>query len=129
MRYAFAIFAAVLVAAAAVPAAAHTLVYTATLNGANENPVNGSLGTGFFTITLDLDLVTMNIDGSYTGLGSNVTAAHIHCSLFRNGGNAFLDAGRPQLRDFLKETDGIDNEAVADDRADMGLQNACWQKG
>src|SRR5262245_7473449 len=72
-------FAAVLLATAALPAAAHTLVYTASLSGANENPVNGSLGTGFFTITLDLDLVTMTVDGSFAGLGGDVAAAHIHC--------------------------------------------------
>ena len=80
MKRASMVFAAILLSVGvAGTAAAHTLVYTATLNGANENPVNGSLGTGFFTITLDLDLVTMNIDGSFTGLGSNVAAAHIHC--------------------------------------------------
>jgi hypothetical protein len=70
-----------LFAAAAAPAGAHSLVYTATLSGANENPVNGSLGTGFFTITFDLDLVNMTVDGSFTGLGSNTTAAHIHCCI------------------------------------------------
>jgi hypothetical protein len=79
MKNVFGIFAAVLLAAAAGPAGAHTLVYTASLAGPNENPANGSLGTGFFTVTLDLDLVTMSIDGSFTGLGSNDTAAHIHC--------------------------------------------------
>jgi hypothetical protein len=79
MKHVLAIFAAVLFAAGAAPAGAHSLVYTATLSGANENPVNGSLGTGFFTITFDLDLVNMTVDGSFTGLGSNDTAAHIHC--------------------------------------------------
>ena len=79
MKHVLAIFAAILLAAAAAPASANTLVYTATLSGANENPVNGSLGTGFFTITIDLDLVTMTVDGSFTGLGSTDTAAHIHC--------------------------------------------------
>jgi hypothetical protein len=81
MKQVFGIFAALLFAAAAAPAAAHTLVYTASLSGANENPVNGSLGTGFFTITFDLDLVNMTVDGSFAGLGSGATAAHIHCCI------------------------------------------------
>jgi hypothetical protein len=79
MKLICAIFAAVLVSAATLPAAAHSIVYTATLSGANENPVNGSLGTGFFTITIDLDLVNMTVDGSFSGLGGTATAAHIHC--------------------------------------------------
>ena len=81
MRLLGPVFAAVLLATAALPAAAASLVYTATLSGANENPVNGSLGTGFFTITFDLDLVTMTVDGSFSGLGGDVAAAHIHCCI------------------------------------------------
>jgi CHRD domain-containing protein/PEP-CTERM motif-containing protein len=80
MRIFAAIFAAVLIsAAAAAPAHATSLVYTATLSGANENPANGSLGTGFFTITVDQSLLTLTVDGSFTGLSAGDTAAHIHC--------------------------------------------------
>ena len=80
MKLTTAIFAALALSlAAAGSASAVSLVYTATLSGANENPVNGSLGTGFFTITIDQSLSTMTVDGSFSGLSGTVTAAHIHC--------------------------------------------------
>lgn len=80
MKKASAVFAAILLSVAVVgTASAHTLVYTASLSGPNENPANGSLGTGFFTISIDLDLVTMTVDGTFAGLGGTTTAAHIHC--------------------------------------------------
>lgn len=68
--------AALLLSAAA---QAHTQVYFTTLSGANENPSNGSLGTGWARVTLDLDLFTMRIEASFADLSGNTTAAHIHC--------------------------------------------------
>lgn len=53
--------------------------YSATLNGANEAPVNASPGTGMALITFDDVLNTMMVDVSFTGLQGNTTAAHIHC--------------------------------------------------
>ncbi|HZH89669.1 MAG TPA: CHRD domain-containing protein [Pyrinomonadaceae bacterium] len=67
-------------------AKADPLVFTATLSGANErpNPAN-SPGTGFATVTVDGNIMTVNV--SFSGLvsttangsPSGVTAAHIHC--------------------------------------------------
>lgn len=43
------------------PAAAATLLYQITLNGANESPTNSSLGAGSGTVTVDNTLQTMQI--------------------------------------------------------------------
>jgi hypothetical protein len=64
--------------AAAPVAQAHTTYYTVVLNGASESPVNSSLGTGTALVTLDMDLVNVRVQVSFTGLGGTVTAAHIH---------------------------------------------------
>src|SRR5262245_13638386 len=69
----------------ALPAAAHTIVYTATLNGANEAPPTGSLGVGSATVTIDFDLLTMRVQADFSGLGGNAAAAHIHCCLVPAG--------------------------------------------
>jgi hypothetical protein len=59
---------------------AHTTTYIAVLLGALEVPKNGSPGTGFATVTLDLDLVTLDIDVSFSRLLGTVTAAHLHAA-------------------------------------------------
>jgi len=76
----------VFVSALAGGANADPLVYTATLSGANERPSpNGSPGTGFATVTVDGNVmtVTANFSGlvstTANGSPSGVTAAHIHC--------------------------------------------------
>jgi CHRD domain len=65
--------------AVAVPAAAHEAVYVANLSGAAESPPNASAGTGVAIITFDLDLVTMRVQATFSGLSGNTTASHIHC--------------------------------------------------
>ena len=64
---------------AAMPAAAHQIVYTTSLDGPSEAPPNISPGTGTAKITVDFDLVTMRVEESFSGLQGNVTASHIHC--------------------------------------------------
>lgn len=54
------------------------VTFKATLSGANEVPVNTSTATGTFTATLDTATNVFTYDVAYTGLGSNVTAGHIH---------------------------------------------------
>ena len=72
---------AILLAAAvlvgATPARA-VLVYTGAMSGANEVPANGSAATGFSTLSLDGDLLTVDIVWSDLE-GGAPTAAHIHC--------------------------------------------------
>ena len=70
---------AAVLGASALAAQAHEQVYLATLNGPSEAPPNTSLGSGTAKITFDLDLVTMRVEASFSGLTGNVTAAHIHC--------------------------------------------------
>lgn len=66
-------------AVAAMPAAAHQIVYTTPLDGPSEAPPNDSPGNGMARITVDFDLVTMRVEESFSGLQGNVTASHIHC--------------------------------------------------
>ena len=62
-----------------VPVAAHTEVFTATLSGPAEFPVNASPGTGSARVTIDFDALTMRVQASFSGLTGTTTAAHIHC--------------------------------------------------
>jgi len=70
-----------LAVAAAMPASAHEVQYSAVLSGANEFPANGSPGLGTALVTVDLDLYTMRVQFSFSGLVGNATAAHIHCCI------------------------------------------------
>jgi hypothetical protein len=71
--------AALAVAAAALPATAHEVIYKAFLTGSAEAPPNASGGLGVAIITFDLDLFTMEVQTTFAGLTGNVTASHIHC--------------------------------------------------
>src|SRR5882724_8911156 len=55
------------------------ITYVTTLSGANEIPPSGSLGTGVGTVIVDPVANTMHVDVTFSGLGSGVTASHIHC--------------------------------------------------
>lgn len=71
--------AAAATAALALPATAHELVYTTTLSGPAEFPSNGSTATGSATVTVDLDLATLRVEATFSGLSGTTTASHIHC--------------------------------------------------
>jgi CHRD domain len=66
---------------------ADPITFEANLLGANENPPNASLGTGLATIVLDPVLQTLQINATFSGLGSNTTMAHIHCCQTMPGTN------------------------------------------
>lgn len=68
-----------------------------TLNGANEVPPNGSAGTGTGTVFTSADGSTLTVDLSFSGLGTNATAAHIHgpAAAGTNGPIVFGLAGVP----------------------------------
>ena len=55
------------------------IVYTATLNGANEVPANASPGLGSAIVTVDDVANTMRVQVVFSGLIGTTTAAHIHC--------------------------------------------------
>jgi CHRD domain len=82
-------------------AQAHELVYTATLLGSSEVPVNSSPATGLATITIDLDLFTMRVQSTFSGLLGNVSAAHIHCCTANaNSGTAGVATQTPSFTGF-----------------------------
>src|SRR3954449_12959415 len=71
-----------MIAVLALPASvanAIPITFTASLSGANEVPVVASPGTGLATVILDAAAQTLQINVTFSGLTSNVTAAHIHC--------------------------------------------------
>jgi CHRD domain len=76
LRYAVPV---VLMVGIAVPGFAAPITFTATLSGANENPVTGSPGTGSATVLLDMIANTLEVNVTFSDLVANNTAAHIHC--------------------------------------------------
>src|SRR5437588_12115380 len=68
-------------------ATADPITFTANLSAANENPPTMSGGTGFATVVLDSTAQTLQVAATFSGLTSNVTAAHIHCCQMVPGTN------------------------------------------
>jgi hypothetical protein len=58
-------------------ARADAQTWMATLNGGNEVPPNGSAATGFVTLTLSGNL--LSVFENFTGLSASATGAHLHC--------------------------------------------------
>lgn len=85
MRILAALCGSLLAGVLALSASAHEVVNEATLSGANESPANGSLGTGFARVTVDLDVLSMRVEATFSGLSGSSTAAHIHCCLVDGG--------------------------------------------
>lgn len=57
---------------------ASTTTFKATLNGPNEVPINSSSATGNATLTLNNTTKMFTITGTYKGITTSVTGAHIH---------------------------------------------------
>jgi hypothetical protein len=55
------------------------IVFTATLNGGNQNPPLAVSGTGTTKVTWNTLTNEMTIDITFSGLTTSTTAAHIHC--------------------------------------------------
>jgi len=70
----------VVAAAGLTHARADVITYQTLMNGANESPPNLSLGTGTVTAVYDNVAHTLRLQGSFTGLGTNSTRAHIHAA-------------------------------------------------
>ncbi len=60
-------------------ASAATIVYTSVFSGANENPPNGSTGTGTGVVTVDTTAQTLRFQATWSGLTSNTVDLHLHC--------------------------------------------------
>ncbi len=73
------------------PASAATYNFSAALSGANEVAPVTTPGTGFVSVQIDTDALTMQFDLTFSGLLANTVAAHIHCcttTVFQNAGVA-----------------------------------------
>jgi len=98
------LLAAVLYLALPAPAAhADSITFVANLTGGLEVPPSGSAGSGIGTIVVDTIAQTMQVDITFSGLGSGTTAAHIHCCLasaFLTGANAGVATTTPTFTGF-----------------------------
>src|SRR5262245_33301900 len=72
------IAAAAIAATAVSSAGAAILVANVTLLGINEVPPNGSPGIGNAVVTIDDVSGAVTVNGTFSGLLANATAAHIH---------------------------------------------------
>lgn len=63
----------------AAPAQADPILFSALLQGSNENPANSSPGVGIALVGYDPVVHTLSILAGFTDLLEGVTAAHIHC--------------------------------------------------
>jgi hypothetical protein len=57
---------------------AQTTTFEVNLTGNQEVPLTASTGTGAATVTLNTTTGAVTVTGTYTGLGSNMVAQHIH---------------------------------------------------
>ncbi len=78
-------------------ARADQFVLTTTLRGTNEVPPNASPGIGSAVVTLDGNLLTVNV--TFSGLLGNTTASHIHCCT-PPGANAMVATQVPTFTGF-----------------------------
>jgi hypothetical protein len=53
-------------------------IYTMTMSGSQETPANSSTATGNVVVTLNRSNGSVSVVGTFSGLSSNATAAHIH---------------------------------------------------
>jgi hypothetical protein len=61
----------------------------------------GSTGSGSATVTMDTTLLTMNVQGTWSGTSGNSTAAHIHCCTANPGvGNVGVATQVPSFVGF-----------------------------
>ncbi len=79
-KFTAALVSSAMLVALAGTAQAHIEIYTTALSGPAEAPPNNSPAIGTATITLDLDLATLRLQTSFSGLLGNTTAAHIHAN-------------------------------------------------
>ncbi|HZQ04509.1 MAG TPA: CHRD domain-containing protein [Gaiellaceae bacterium] len=67
-------------------------VFTATLDGASQNPPLAVPGTGAATVTWDTATNQMTVTATFGGLTSSTTAAHIHCCVSPPGNTGVATA-------------------------------------
>ncbi len=92
-------------AALAFGGSAQAATYVATLNGANQNPVNATTATGMATFTFNPVTNMMTVDVTFSGLSSAANAAHIHCCIAPPG-NVGVATTVPSYPGFPTATSG-----------------------
>lgn len=103
------------------------IVTSASLAGANENPVNASPGTGYAVVTLDTVAHTLRVQAWFDDLTAAVTAAHIHCCTdFPN--NAMVATQTPSFIGFPNTTSGSYDETF-DTRDDESTFTVAFSMG
>ena len=65
--------------AAFVPALRADLFFDATLLPGNEVPPHVTPATGFITVDLHSDMITLDVVETFSALTTAASAAHIHC--------------------------------------------------
>ena len=80
-------------------ASAQTQTYTGTFSGLNENPPNNSAGTGFASVTINLQTHMVTYQANFSGLTGTVTAAHVHAPA-PPGSNAGVATQTPSFPGF-----------------------------
>jgi hypothetical protein len=97
----------------ATAAHASIVVYTANLNGPNENPPQPlSPGIGFAIVTVDNVANTLRVQVNFSGLLGNTTASHIHCCVAAPG-TAGVATVMPAFPGFpLGVTSGTDDATL-----------------
>jgi hypothetical protein len=91
--------AALALAATMLPASAHEVFYAAPLLGSSEVPAAATTGSGTGFITVDLDLLTMRVQATFSNLIGNTTASHIHCCV-APGSNVGVATQTPTFAGF-----------------------------
>ena len=97
---------------------ASPLTFFVNLSGANEVPPTGSAATGQGIVVLDPTAQTLQLNVTFSGLGTNDVAAHIHCCLpspFLTGVNVGVATTVPAFVGFpLGVTSGSYSSQVFD---------------
>ena len=116
-RYSLALAAALTLLAGA--AQAETVMFHATLSGANEVPANTEKGTGMVMATLDTVTKVFNYDVTYSGLTGPARAAHFH-------GPALPGANAPPSVPIASPVSPIKGTATLTDAQVADLQAGKW---
>ncbi|MEQ1891770.1 MAG: CHRD domain-containing protein [Planctomycetota bacterium] len=84
-------FRLLLALAVLVPATtAQVLTTTFPLDGQQEVPPVATTATGSATVTFDLSTMLLSVSGTYSGLSSNQTVAHVHTAPFGSAGTSVV---------------------------------------
>jgi len=75
-------------------------LFLATLNGSSESPPTPSAGSGNVEIVYTPGTLMMEVKGSFAGLTSYDTAAHIHCCITSPSTNAGVATTTPSFPGF-----------------------------